>query len=170
MSITANPKVTTDRLKTLLHYDPETGLFTWKVAPNGSTKIGQTAGSFDKFGYIRIKIDGRNYAAHRLAWFYVYGEWPTNQIDHRHGVRADNRIAFLRPATSAQNTYNTKRMSTNKSGLKGAFFHKDNKRWCAKIRHGGVPKHLGYFDTAEQAHEAYKTAAVALRGEYARSS
>lgn len=162
------PYITHARLREALHYDPETGVFTWRVANNGRIKIGQRAGSPNKEGYIQIKIDRRLYGAHRLAWFYVHGAWPKEEIDHRRGIRGDNRIGELREATHFQQMANSKRPCTNTSGFKGVSFYKRKHRWRAYIAVGGKPKHLGYFDTAEEAHEAYAETATAQFGEFAR--
>ena len=87
--------LTTDRLKELLHYDQDTGVFTWNVRRSGKTPAGSVAGSYDAYGYIQIRISPFRYKAHRLAWFYVNSEWPKFCIDHINGVRDDNRISQL---------------------------------------------------------------------------
>lgn len=108
----------------LLDYNPETGLFTWKAKRCG-TKHGSVAGSIDpSHGYRRIKIDGHLYLAHRLAWFYVCGEWPAHEIDHIDRARANNRIANLRPATRSENQCNKPRYSNNRTGAKGVHWHR----------------------------------------------
>src|SRR5690606_34614864 len=98
--------LTQQRLKELLYYDPETGIFTRLVGRSGPrARAGDVAGSDNGKGYIRIYVDGRPYKAHRLAWFYMHGEWP-EEIDHRNGERADNRLSNLRPVTRQQNNLN----------------------------------------------------------------
>ena len=160
--------LTRARLTSLLAYDQTTGHFAWRVATNGRVKVGQRAGSPNRDGYIQIKIDRRLYGAHRLAWFYVYGAWPVEEIDHRNGRRADNSLSNLREATRAQQMANLKRPRTNTSGFKGVSFHKKRRRWRAYIAVDGRPRHLGYFDTAEAAHAAYAAAAAEQFGEFAR--
>ena len=91
--------ITQEELKELLDYNPETGLFTWNVYNNIKNKT--TAGTFND-GYIQIKIKQKIYQAHRLAWLYVYGEWPKGQIDHINGIRDDNRIENLRDVTNRE--------------------------------------------------------------------
>lgn len=165
-----------ESLRLRLLYDPETGLFTWRPRPCWAKDslrwnkryAGTTAGSPNKDGYVHIKIDGRLYGAHRLAWLIVHGTLSAAEIDHRNGDRADNRISNLREATRRQQMHNLKRPATNTSGFKGASFHKRAGRWAANIHHGGRARHLGYFDTVEAAHAAYVQAAVSLRGEFAR--
>lgn len=161
--------LTSAQLHDLLDYEPITGKFRWKVATNGRVRIGQLAGSPNRDGYIQIKINRRLYGAHRLAWFYVNGRWPNAEIDHRNGNIADNSIANLREATRGQQMANLKRPRTNTSGFKGVSFYKRQRRWRAYIATDGKPKHLGYFDTAEEAHAAYAKAAVAQFGEFART-
>lgn len=149
------------RLRELLHYDPATGVFTWIHAAgwHGRIKAGSVAGHRRRDGYIQIEVDGCTYTAHRLAWLYVTGGWPANGIDHRHGVRSDNRWSELRPATQMQNLQNMRKArSDNKSGLLGVSLV--GARAKAEIQVGGKRKHLGYFDTPELAHAAYLEAKV----------
>ena len=117
-----------------------------------------------------MQIDGRRYLAHRLAWFYVYGEWPRKGLDHINRDRLDNRIANLREADHAQNVQNRGPMSNNKSGFKGVFFNpRHTQPWQAQITARGQYFNLGRYATAEEAHEAYKEAAARLHGEFART-
>lgn len=122
--------ITATRLRELLHYDPETGLFTWKVARQG-TRAGAFAGALNH-GYLRITIDWRHYPAHRLAWLYMTGEWPADLIDHINLVSDDNRFVNLRQATRAQNMHNSARPRTNTSGVKGVSRYAG--RWKAQIK------------------------------------
>lgn len=162
--------LTIDRLRELLSYDPETGLFTRLVGRSGPrARAGDIAGCDNGQGYIRIYIDGVAYKGHRLAWFYVHGEWPP-EIDHRYGDRSDNRIVKLRPVTRAQNKMNCRLYKNSTSGLKGATFNKRAGKWKAQIQRDGKKVGLGTFETAEAAHEAYAAAADALHGEFARLS
>ena len=112
--------LTAERLREVLDYGPDTGVFTWKIRTNSRVKVGDVAGALRPDGYIQISIDGRLHRAHRLAWLYVTGESPPDQIDHINGVRDDNRIANLRLATSAENKQNLRRAkSRNKTGFLG---------------------------------------------------
>lgn len=160
--------VTHERLTSVLDYAPATGHFTWKVANNGRVRVGQRAGSPNKDGYIQIKIDRQLYGAHRLAWFYVHRRWPTDEIDHKHGTITDNRISELREATRVQQMANRKTPVNNTSGFKGVSFHKRMQRWRAYIAVAGKPLHLGYFNTPEEAHNAYSAASIRECGEFAR--
>ncbi len=159
--------LTQSRLKELLDYDPETGLFTRRVA-RGNQRAGDTAGTLIK-GYIAILIDRKPYYAHRLAWFYVYGEWPKDEIDHINRRKADNQIANLREADRSQNMGNQKPSSLSKSGLKGANWRSDTGRWRAKIKLHGRNHYLGYFSTPEEAHATYVKKAQEIFGEFARA-
>lgn len=164
-------------LRARLAYDLKAGIFTWQAKPSGtkdaarwnSRYAGKPAGSPNRDGYINIKIDGRLHPAHRLAWLYVHGHWPVLEIDHRNGIRADNRLQNLREATRTEQMHNLRRPTTNTSGFKGVSLYQ-GKRWRAYIHLNGKPKHLGYFLTAELAHAAYCKAALAARGEFARLS
>lgn len=136
------------RLKQLLAYYPSSGKFRWRAITSNRVSIGDSAGSLS-CGYIRISIDGVDYLAHRLAWFYVHGNWPTDQIDHINGVRTDNRIINLREATPSINTQNQRRAL-------GAYF--DRGKYRAQIRINGIQTYLGRFSTARHAHQAYVSA------------
>ena len=160
-------KLTHARLTQLLHYDPETGVFTRKTAVGGR-KIGEISGCKNTNGYIEIGIDRHLYKAHRVAWFYMTGEWPRRFIDHINGVKDDNRFANLRTATNSENTRNSRMRNDNTSGLKGVTFHKASGKWCAQIMKHGKQNHLGLFDTSEDAYSAYCAASKELHGEFAR--
>ena len=152
-------QLTHERLLEVLHYDPDTGVFTWKVAVGSKIKAGKTAGSLTSNGYICIGIDCTHYQVHRLAWFYVKQAWPNNQIDHINGVRGDNRLVNLRDVNNSENAQNTRNpRSSNNSGFLGVNIFKRDKTFQAQITVNGKKKHLGYFTTATVAHEAYLTA------------
>ncbi len=127
--------LTQERLKELLHYDPNTGHFRWKVSNAYTVIVGQIAGWNNGKSARRINIDMKPYLAHRLAWFYVYGEWP-NQIDHINRNRMDNRICNLRNATNSQNQANMKAKSNNRLGIRGLSF-KDG-QYHMQLRKDGV--------------------------------
>lgn len=149
-------------LKSALHYSPETGIFTWLKKPNKRIPAGAIAGSKDVNGYWAIRLDGRLYLAHRLAWFYVHGKWPLEFIDHINRIRDDNRIQNLREAGYAENVQNTLVRSNNKVGLKGVSWNKRNKCWQAKIVHQGVQHYLGGYADPQQASMAYNDAAALM--------
>jgi hypothetical protein len=154
----ANSDVTAARLREVLNYDPETGIFTWRVRLKYSVPIGARAGSFPANGYCMIGIDGVHYRAHRLAWLYVYGEWPKNFIDHIDGNRLNNAIANLRDVSNKMNGHNTNvPRRGNKTGLLGVLPYKNGK-FTAQIGVNGKSNHLGVFDTAEEAHATYMAA------------
>jgi hypothetical protein len=163
--------LTAEHLRARLHYNPDTGVFTWLSSPSRKavTFVGKPAGCV-KNGYITIGIDRVDYPAHRLAWLYVYGEWPAERIDHINLDRADNRISNLRQCTHSQNLANTRARSTNSSGYKGVYFHTGAKRWQAKIKVNYRSKHLGFFDTKEEAADAYRKGAELYFGEFARAA
>jgi hypothetical protein len=168
-TLVSKPKdsnLTAARLRELLHYDHETGLFRYRSSRKG-IKFGQSVGHNDN-GYIRIKVDHCRHAAHRLAWLYVHGEWPNGLVDHANGNSLDNRICNLRVATDAQSAANTGKKSGNKSGVKGVNWKKQQGKWCARITLDYKRTHLGYFDTLDEAREAYEAAAIKHHGEFAR--
>ena len=159
--------MTQDELKEILDYDPETGIFRWKVSKNQHAKIGEVAGTLHPSGYRYVKINEKPYPEHRLAWLYVYGKWPEDMIDHINGFKDDNRIENLREATRSENFCNRTKYNNNTSGIKGVCWHKISKKWQARIRINNKNKHLGLFDSPEEAYEAYCKAAKELHGEFA---
>jgi len=160
--------LTAARLREILHYDPDTGAFTWRVSRKG-VRAGAAAGTLCQ-GYYRIMADRRSYQAHRLAWLYMTGAWPEAEIDHINLARADNCWCNLREATRVENQRNTSARPNNTSGFKGVVWHKSAKRWRATITADGKQCHLGYFDTPQAAAAAYADAAKKLFGEFARAS
>jgi hypothetical protein len=153
-------KLSLSQLRERLHYDPETGEFT-RLAPVKGYKPGQKAGCVNKNGYICLTVAKNRVYAHRLAVFYMTGEWPTHDVDHINGNPADNRWSNLRLATRAQNMWNV-------SGASGAYFQ--NGRWFASIKVNGVKKSLGGYSTKEEAAAAYTKAKRELHGEFARTA
>lgn len=160
------------RLRELLDYDPVTGILTWKVwRGGGSLPAGSVAGAVNRTtSYRMIKIDGCLYAAHRLAWLYVHGEWPPGELDHKDCCRDHNWIDNLRPATRTQNNANSRLRRDSVSGLKGASFHRRTGKWQASIRYAGKCIYLGLFVTAQEAHAAYVIAAERRFSEFARAA
>ncbi len=147
-------ELTQERLESLLSYESKTGSFIWKCHRGRVTK-GSHAGSPNKDGYLLIRIDGDLHMAHRLAWLITYGCWPKLEIDHINGIRSDNRITNLRDVSRSTNIENqSKAQIDSKSGLLGVSPSRGMFR--AAIRINGKQKHLGYFHSAEQAHEKYK--------------
>ena len=167
-------KLTQSYLKSILSYDPETGVFTWKerqdVPKEWNTKYARKeAGSKhkDKNNFYRyIGINDKRHRAHRLAWLYMMGEWPPQQIDHIDGNGLNNRFDNLRLANGTQNKANSRARKNNKLGIKGV--HKRGNRYGAEIRISGRKIYLGYFDTPEEASVAYAKAAREHFGEFAK--
>ena len=144
-----------------LLYDPHTGVFRWAVNRRGKSLAGCIAGSLHSTGYVHISLCGRLYKAHRLAWLFVYGTWPTCHIDHINGDKQDNRIANLREATRSENRQNLRLpYKNNKSGLMGVSAEKS--RWRAVIHKDGRQNRLGSFATPQEAHAAYLEAKSVL--------
>jgi hypothetical protein len=149
--------LTAARLREVLSYDPDTGIFTWQVNTGPRAKVGAVAGTLDGGGYVRIKVDGRKYGAHRLAWLFVFDVWPETGVDHRDGVGSNNRIKNLRLATQALNMQNQRKARSNsKCGLLGVS--PNGNLWKARIVVDGVHEYLGTFTTPELAHAAYLAA------------
>lgn len=149
-------------------YDAETGIFR-RIKPIAGRRIGDVAGRINGNGHRQIGISGKRYMAHRLAWLYVYGVWPSKELDHINGIRDDNRIVNLREATRSENCRNRKKPVTNTSGLKGVTWHKAANKWAAQIKdYAQKHKHLGTFDCPAAAHFAYQVASDKLHGDFAK--
>ncbi len=159
------------RLTDCLAYDPASGAFAWKKKTCRRIMIGDVAGTINGRGYIAIRIDGTIYLAHRLAWFYMTGAWPANDVDHRDTVRTNNQWANLREATQAQNLRNSRQHSDSKSPFKGVTrANQPGEAWCARIWVGGRMVNLGTFATPEDASAAYERTAIEHFGEFARAA
>lgn len=155
------PKLTFERLQETLHYDPDTGNFT-RIA------TGAPAGGMHHTGYLYIRIDGKRYAASRLAWMYMTGNFPEKFIDHKNRRPADNRWDNLREASPSENRANTAANRNNKTGVKGVYLHRG--RYDASVRVRGKLIHVGCFATVEEARIAWEHAAKKYHGEFFRSS
>jgi hypothetical protein len=140
-------RLTLDRVQSILKYDPMTGIFHWLQSNNG--RVGQQAGHLDTKGHRQIEILSVPYSAHRLAWFYMTGQWPKHQIDHINGINDDNRFINLREATNVQNCWNGKIRSHSKSGFKGV--HRDGNKWTVRLRLAGELKYYGCFNNLSDA-------------------
>lgn len=152
-----------------LHYNLETGVFTRLISKSIRVKVGDVAGTLNNHGYIAICINSKIYAAHRLAWLYVYGEWPKDQIDHINNIQTDNRIINLREANNSQNRHNTRLPKNNTTGYKGVTYHKRQKKFTSHAMVNRKTYHLGYFDSAELASEAYQEFIKNNHGEFYNS-
>jgi|JI9StandDraft_2_1071091.scaffolds.fasta_scaffold13570_7 hypothetical protein len=147
--------LTQERLKQLLSYDPEMGVFTWNISKGSRAQVGSTAGCIGA-RYSTIGIDGRNYMIHVLAWLYTTGSFPENEIDHINGDGFDNRWINLRSATRKENMENTSLFSSNSSGYRGVTWYEKNMKWGAIACHNGKRYFAGLFETKEQAAVAAK--------------
>lgn len=161
-----------------LNYGPATGEFRWRRRPLShfintwrwnwwNAKYADKVAGHDLHGYMRIKLDGALFAAHRLAWLLEHGAPIPAEIDHINGVASDNRITNLRAAERGQNVANTGRLNNNRSGVKGVRIIRSG-RFEARIKANGIPHILGVFDTLAEATEARREAAIRMHGEFAR--
>ena len=146
--------LTQERLKELLHYDPETGFFTRIKSTCNVNKVGVRCGALHHSGYIELMVDSKNYRAHRIAWLYMTGEFPKHYIDHINGVKNDNRFCNLRDVTKQTNAQNEIRARKHNS-TKFLGVSKRGNKFHSTITINGKHKHLGFFNTAEEAHAAY---------------
>lgn len=156
--------LTAERLRDLARYDQNTGLFTNLVGRPGIS-VGAVMGCLTPHGYILIGIDYESHYAHRLAYLYMTGEWPPDEIDHRDLNRSNNAWSNIRPATRSQNKFNIRRLRNNSTGYCGVTWCKRKKKFQAQYKKNGKYTWIGYFDTAEEASAAYQEA-IAYRGEF----
>lgn len=152
-------------------YEPATGYFVWRVPPRTHPKfLGERAGCLGRDGRWYVKFRGRRYIASRLAWLYMTGEWPQQEIDHRDTDRSNNRWANLRAANDSQNGANRDAASNNTSGARGVDWYARYGKWRARVKVHGRSKLLGYFENKDEAIAARNTAAVEAFGEFARAA
>jgi hypothetical protein len=158
------------RLRLAVSYDPNTGEFT-RLAGGGKRPAGTLIDGQMRRGYVRIFACGRTFLAHRVAWFFAHGEWPSKHIDHINGDPSDNRIGNLRLADVWQNRANSRKSEGKRSRFKGVTYRGDTiLHWHAKITKQGAVYRLGMFATEEEAHAAYTAKAKELFGEFARAA
>jgi hypothetical protein len=155
-----------EELQALLEYNSENGHLKWLVRTAQRIQIGDRAGTVNPDGYRQIRVFGRIYKAHRLIWFYVYGEWPKGWIDHINGNRDDNRITNLRVANGSQNSANSRKRTGGRSQYKGIYFHPHSGLWCARVTKNYKAVYCAYFRTDAEAHAAYVKAARRVFGEF----
>lgn len=136
--------LTQETLKSIVHYNPETGIFTRR-------KTGKHAGYTSNDGYVIIHIADKQYQAHRLAWLYMYGRLPENPLDHINQIKNDNRICNLREVSLQENAKNCARNRNNTSGFNGVMWVKQSKKWAARITVKGVVISLGEYKDKEKA-------------------
>lgn len=153
-----------------LNYDPVTGMFVRRGNSHINPRVqeGQRAGSLARDGYRYVRIGKQRYLEHRLAWFMSFGEWP-KELDHINGVKDDNRIANLRPATRSQNMANASRQGNNTSGHKGVSYDRVNRKWMAYMVVGGKMKNLGRFDSINDAVAVRSNSFRKAFGDFARA-
>ena len=153
----ANQLPTTERIRSLLSYDPNTGIFKWKVSNSPRARVGEKAGSINSSGYSNIQIDCKLWCAHRLAWKYVTSSDPVGQIDHIDGCKTNNVFANLRDVSQSSNLHNQRR---HKTSFVGVTPH--GRGFRAKITVNKKIYHLGTFSTLSEAARSYRTARAEL--------
>ena len=160
-------ELTADRVRELFDYDAATGSLTWRVTRGGTARAGSAAGGVNGNGYLVVKIHQRSYLNHRIAWFWSYGEWPLDQIDHINRDRLDNRLDNLRPASNTENRRNSSVNRNNNSGIPGVSFLGRLGKWQANIRVNRKLLYLGVFATQSDAAEVRRAAEIQHFGVFA---
>jgi hypothetical protein len=162
--------LTASYVRSILDYNPETGELRWVRNWSPRALKDMEAGAKDRKGYIRIMLHKKSYAAHRLAWLLMTGEWPETQIDHIDMDKSNNRYSNLRVASHSQNMFNRSAQKNNKLGVKGVSWALKSKKFHAQIKIDGKQINLGYFDSLAEAESAYAVASKKLHGEFARAA
>lgn len=149
--------LTQARLLEILHYDPETGEFRWRVNVSSTGRVGEVAGCRNAAGYVVLRLDRKLYLAHRLAFLYMEGRFPPNLVDHKDTDKANNRWANLRHSTQGENAQNKRAAQSNnrRSGLLGVYWSEQHGKWGAKAVVNRKQHHGGFHATPELAHQAY---------------
>lgn len=148
--------ITAQELRSLLHYEPDTGIFRWIASRGSRATIGAEVGSADSYGYKTVRLNKKSYKLHRLAWLYTYGCWPSGDLDHINGIRSDNRIENLRDVSRKVNLENQRTAKNNRStGILGVYFDKRKNVFYSRISMHNKSIHLGSFLTPELAQAAY---------------
>jgi hypothetical protein len=161
------PEITGNVLEQMLTYNPDTGIFVWRISDLAEPPI---AGTLKQHGYIWIVICGVGVYAHRLAWLWMSGCWPRELIDHINGDKSDNRFCNLREANKMQNMMNQGARADSKTGIRGVTWHKENKNWIVRIRaNGDKYLHLGSFADFDEACARRKEAEKQYYGQFART-
>lgn len=155
-------------LRNTVEYNPDNGLLVW-LKGYGPRRAGEVCGTLSSSGYLRIYLNCRLFAAHRVAWLLHYGVEPEGIIDHINGDKVDNRISNLRLANYSQNSMNSRISKLNTSGCKGVSWKKESNKWVAVAKLNGKKIHLGYFINFDDAKKAYCDFAMKHHGEYYRS-
>jgi len=170
-----------DYIKSIIEYFPETGEMIWKKRTSehhkspkvlnawNSNFAGKVVGSIGKNGYKSAAIMNKyKVLVHHIAWIYMTGAWPEKYIDHKNGVRTDNKFDNLRPANESENSLNAKIRCDNKSGHKNVFWNCRVKKWNVKLSVNRKPIHIGYFDDLSAAALAAESARVTYHKDFAR--
>jgi len=153
---------TQSELRSMLEYDPLTGIVTWKENRSNMIK-GSVAGCVHSSGYRVIGLNNKTQRLQRVIWVYMFGHIPEGfYIDHINGNKLDNRLENLRLATNNQNQQNRPAPKNSSSGYRGVTWHKQVNKWMSRICHNGERTTIGFFDSAEEAYTAYKKEANKL--------
>ena len=181
----ARNDLTAEYVRSILDYNPETGEFRWKSRTPEMFAPGNTSAEANcrawnnknawkliyhsSGGYNIICIGKKYYKAHRLAWLYMTGEWPEDEIDHRDTDRGNNRWENLREATSSENKCNRRKKSDNTSGVKGVSFHRQSGKWRVRVQKDGLIKVAVLVSSREEAAVIYECMSMRIHGEFART-
>lgn len=157
--------ISSDYLKSIIDYNPVSGKLTW-ISSRQHINAGSPAGTINKKGYLQVKIDQNLYAGHRLAWLFMKGCWPDNEVDHINGIKSENIWENLREVNHSQNMTNSRVRKDNASGVTGVYLNKGIDRWVARININGKKVDVRCDGTFEGAVKARKEAEIEHYGEF----
>lgn len=166
MATTAELKITGSMLEIFLNYCPATGIFTWARSRGPQAIAGEEAGTLNDNGYVVIMINGIRLRAHRIAWVWMKGYWPDEDIDHEHGERGNNRFHKIREVTRSQNLFNAGLRASNKTGHKGVHFCTARQKFVAQIKINKKNVCLGRFSSLAEAVEVRLSAEALHYGQF----
>jgi AP2 domain/HNH endonuclease len=166
--------ITQEYLHSIMNYDPDTGVFTWKWREDKPNNVnaafaGKAIGTITEKNYLQLTIDYGQYPASVIAWVYMKGIWPEGMVDHKNRNTLDNRFDNLRDSLGGQNQWNRGKPSNNTTGFKGVCYDKSRDKYTVYIQANHKRHFIGRFDTPEAAHAAYCEAAHRLHGDFART-
>ena len=165
--------INAERIRRLLDYNPETGVFRWRDRPGTKDEkrwktryAGKISGSIEPHGYRVITLEKSTYLAHRIAWLHYYGSWPITELDHANLDKDDNRICNLREASRSENCINRPQRGNGMSGCIGVTWHSRDKKWHASITKDRKRQWLGAFLDLEAAISARSIASAKAHGTF----
>lgn len=162
--IERNPLPSREVLLYYFYYDREVGELYWRVPTTNTVKEWDRAGRDTGGGYRQVCLNKVFYLVHRIIYFLETGEevLPPYEIDHKDWNKHNNKITNLEAKLINENSLNCGPYKNNKTGFKGVSWNIKRQMYEAQLMHNGVNNKLGYFNTPEEAAQAYDDFAMSL--------